>query len=65
MSSSAETLAVRPPRPVSRMWKIVAVAVFGLAAVPVTLMVGSWAAGHIGDGTPATPSKVTVPTTVR
>jgi len=64
MSSSAEAFAV-PPRRMSRMWKIVAVAVFGLAAVPATLMVGAWAAGHIGDGTPATPAKVTVPTTIR
>ena len=64
MSSSAETVAL-PPRRMARMWKIVAVAVFGFVAVPATLMVGSWAAGHIGDGTPATPSKVTVPTSIR
>ena len=62
MSSSAETFAVRPPRPVSRMWKIVAVIVFGIAAVPVTLIVGTWAAAQIADGSPATPSSVTVPT---
>jgi hypothetical protein len=45
--------------------KIVAVTLVGLAALPVTLFVGAWAAGQISEGSPATPSKVTVPTTVR
>ena len=65
MSSSAETFAVRPSRPGSRLWKIVAVIVFALAAVPVTLLVGTWAANQFADGSPATPSTVTAPTTVR
>jgi hypothetical protein len=63
VSNAAETLAVRPGRPAAyRVWKIVAVVVFGLAAVPVTLIVGTWAANQIADGSPATPSSVTVPT---
>jgi len=65
MSSAGETFAVRPSRPGARLWKIVAVIVFAIAAVPVTLVVGTWAANQFADSSPATPSKVTVPTTVR
>ena len=65
MSSSAETFSVTRPRRESRVGKIVAVTLIGLAAVPVTLFVGAWAARQISEGSPSTPTKVTVSTTVR
>ena len=65
MSNSEASIAMSTtPRP-GGVWKIVAAVALALAAVPVVLGVGAWAAGQLSEGSPATPSRATVSTAVR